>query len=305
MKSEIILKICWKKVQRKEDTMRKYILIGCLAIIICLSLLAGCSVYSATGPSSAQPAQTTAKASQQAAITSPPAAPASAQNNPSAVTAGTSSAQNIAVNLPSFADLLDVAEHSVVAIDISATTTTSRGRTVQQQGAGSGWIMDASGTIVTNNHVVDGANSITVTTIDGQKFTAQVLNTDPTTDLALIKVTTTTPLQSLKIGDASNLRRGDWVLAIGNPLGEGIIATQGIVSRLGVNVALSSTQTYNDLIETTAAINPGNSGGPLINLAGEVVGITSLGASGSGVQGIGYAISMADAFPVIQKLASK
>ncbi len=91
------------------------------------------------------------------------------------------------------------------------------------------------------------------------------------------------------------------MLAVGNPLGQGIIATEGIVSRLGVSVPISATQTYNNLIETSAAINPGNSGGPLINMAGEVVGITTLGATG--VQGMGYAISMTDAQPVIQKLA--
>ena len=85
-------------------------------------------------------------------------------------------------------------------------------------------------------------------------------------DLALIKIDAT-QLQSMKMGDASKLRSGDWVLAIGNPLGEGITVTQGIVSRLGVSVPVSSTQTYNDLIETTAPINPGNSGGPLINMA--------------------------------------
>ena len=206
--------------------------------------------------------------------------------------------------MPSFADLLDVAEHSVVEIDTSATATSRRGRTVQQQGAGSGWIMDANGTIVTNNHVIAGATTITVTTFDGKTFPAQVINTDPANDLALLKINAT-QLQSIKIGDASKLRTGDWVLAIGNPLGEGIIATQGIVSRLGVSVPFTSTQTYNDLIETTAAINPGNSGGPLINMAGEVVGITSLGVSASGVQGMGYAISMVDALPVIQKLSTK
>jgi serine protease Do len=282
------------------------------AITICLSLLAGCSAYSSANPSSSSPVQNSISISQAGNNNSQPTTQNLSQNAQPAQTAisnatppNASGTQTVAMSLPSFADLLDVAEHSVVEIDISATTTNLRGRTVQQQGAGSGWIMDSSGTIVTNNHVVEGATSITVTTIDGQKYPAQVINTDPTTDLALIKITTTAPLQSIKIGDASKLRRGDWVLAIGNPLGEGIIATQGIVSRLGVNVALSATQTYNDLIETTAAINPGNSGGPLINLAGEVVGITSLGASGSGVQGMGYAISMADAFPVIQKLSSK
>jgi serine protease Do len=162
--------------------------------------------------------------------------------------------------------------------------------------------MDANGTIVTNDHVIAGATAVTVTTFDGKTFPAQVINTDTVNDLALIKINAT-PLQSINIGDASKLRTGDWVLAVGNPLGQGIIATQGIVSRLGVNAAISSTQTYNDLIETSAAINPGNSGGPLINMAGEVIGITTLGASG--VQGMGYAISMVDALPVIQKLLSK
>jgi serine protease Do len=140
---------------------------------------------------------------------------------------------------------------------------------------------------------------ITKTTSEGKTFPAQVINTDPVTDLALIKINAT-QLKGMKIGDASKLQTGDWVLAIGNPLGEGIITTQGIVSRLGVSVPLSATQTYNNLIETTAPINPGNSGGPLINMAGEVVGITTLGVNG--YQGMGYAISMVDAMPVIQRL---
>jgi serine protease Do len=203
--------------------------------------------------------------------------------------------------MPSFADLISAVEPSVVEINVSANVSTRR-RTVLQQGAGSGWIMDANGTIITNNHVVEGATTITVTTSDGKTFPAQVINTDPVTDLAVIKINAT-QLQSIKIGDASKLQSGDWVLAIGNPLGEGIIATQGIVSRLGVSVPYSATQTYNDLIETTAPINPGNSGGPLINMSGEVIGITTLGATG--VQGMGYAISMVDALPVIQKLSGK
>jgi serine protease Do len=223
-------------------------------------------------------------------------------SNGQSIDAGTvSTAQNAAVTIPSFTDVISVANPSVVQIDVSGTARIGR-RTVQQQGAGSGWVMDANGMIVTNNHVVTGATTITVTTSDGKTFPAQVINTDPVTDLALIKISAP-QLLSIKIGDASKLRVGDWVLALGNPLGEGITATQGIVSRLGVSVPLSATQTYNDLIETTAPINPGNSGGPLINLAGEVVGITTLGANG--VQGMGYAISMVDALPVIKKLSSK
>jgi serine protease Do len=225
-----------------------------------------------------------------------------ALSNGQTIDAGSiSNTQNAVINLPSFADLISAAKPSVVEINVTATIGSGR-RTVQQQGAGSGWILDANGTIVTNNHVVTGATTITVTTSDGKVFPAQVINTDPATDLALIKINAT-QLQSLKTGDASRLLAGDWVMAIGNPLGEGITATQGIVSRLGVNVPYGQTQTYNDLIETTAPINPGNSGGPLINLAGEVVGITTLGVNG--VQGMGYAISMVDALPVIQKLSGK
>ncbi len=209
------------------------------------------------------------------------------------------SAPNALVNLPSFADLVSAVSPSVVQIDTSATVGNGR-RTVQQQGAGSGWIMDANGTIVTNNHVISGATTITVTTSDGKTFPAQVINTNPTADLALIKINAS-QLKAMTIGDASKLRAGDWVLAIGNPLGEGITVVQGIVSRMGVSVPVSSTQNYNDLIETTAPINPGNSGGPLINMSGQVVGITALEANG--VQGMGYAISMADALSVIQNLS--
>jgi serine protease Do len=246
-----------------------------ITIIVCLSLLAGCSQSSVANSSSVNSSSPTP-------------------------TTGTTS-QNEVVNIPSFADLIKAAQPCVVEINVSATVGVGR-RTVQQQGAGSGWIMDANGTIVTNDHVIAGATTITVTTSDGKTFPAQVINGDPVSDLALIKIDAT-QLQSMKTGDASKLRSGDWVLAIGNPLGEGIIATQGIISRLGVSVPYSATQTYNDLIETTAAINPGNSGGPLINMAGEVIGITTLGASG--VQGMGYAISMVDALPVIQKLSGK
>ena len=250
---------------------KKIFVIWGLAVIVCLNLLVGCTVTSVTtSPSTSQTQNATAVS------------------------------QNV-VNIPSFANLIDAARPSVVEINVSATVSTRR-RTVTQQGAGSGWIMDANGTIVTNNHVITGATTITVTTSDGNMFPAQVINADPATDLALIKINAT-QLKSMKIGDVSKLRSGDWVLAVGNPLGEGITATQGIVSRLGVSVPVTASQTYNDLIETTAPINPGNSGGPLINMAGEVVGITTLGATG--VQGMGYAISMVDALPVIQKLSGK
>jgi serine protease Do len=268
----------------------------CLAIGLMAAFTVGTAACSPT------PASTTASTLTSPAVTTAAQGNTTAPSIPAAQTG--SSAQNAAVNLPSFADLLAVAELSVVEIDTSGTTVTSRGRTVMQQGAGSGWILDPAGTIVTNNHVIEGATTITVTTFDGKTFPAQVLSADPVNDLALIKINAG-QLQSINVGDASKLRTGDWVLALGNPLGEGIIATQGIVSRKGVSVQVSSTQTYNNLIETTAAINPGNSGGPLIILAGEVIGITSLGVSAAGIEGMGYAINMVDALPAIQKLSGK
>jgi serine protease Do len=264
--------------------MKKKTFVFCmLSIILFLSLIGGCTPSATTRSSS---------------VTTSLVSTSSASTTQSTIAAS----QSAVVNMPSFADLINLAQPCVVEIDVTATFSTGR-RTVQQQGAGSGWIMDTNGTIVTNDHVVAGATTITVTTSDGKTYPAQVVGEDPAADLALIKIDATN-LQSMKIGDASKLRSGDWVLAIGNPLGEGIIATQGIISRLGVSVPYSSTQTYNDLIETTAPINPGNSGGPLINMNGEVIGITTLGATG-GVQGMGYAISMVDAKPVIQKLSGK
>jgi serine protease Do len=245
-------------------------------ILVCLLFLSGCANSAGT---SAQPAETKAQSTSDVI-------------------------QNTVVRLPSFADLLDITEHSVVKIDTTGTVTTFFGRTIQQQGSGSGWVVDAAGTIVTNNHVIEGASDITVTTLDGKAFPAKVIDADGVTDLALLKIDSG-QLPILKTGDASKLRVGDWVLAIGNPLGEGIIATQGIVSGLGVSLPVSTTQTYNNLIETTAAINPGNSGGPLINMSGEVIGITSLKVSTSGIEGMGYAINMVDALPIIQKLSGK
>jgi serine protease Do len=267
-------------------TKRKYLII-CLILALALSvLLPACTANNVTTSTTA--ATTTSRA---------PSSPETASNSPQ-------STQAAAVNLPSFADLLDVVEHTVVKIDTTGTGTDIFGRTVQQQGAGSGWIMKADGTIVTNNHVIDGANTITVTTLDGKTYPATVQNADVNADLAVLKINAS-GLSALPIGDASKLRVGDWVLAIGNPLGEGIIATQGIVSRLKVSIQVSSTETYNDLIETSAAINPGNSGGPLVNLSGEVIGITTVKVSASGIEGMGYGINMTDALPVIQKLSSK
>ena len=204
--------------------------------------------------------------------------------------------------LPSIADVVALVKPAVVAINTEVV-----GRTIfgpyTQEGAGSGWIIDEDGIIVTNNHVIEGANTITVTLDDGRNFTADTesIFTDQLNDLAIFSINAQN-LPTLKIGDSSALRVGDWVVAIGNALGLGIRAAEGIVSRQGVPIPVDQGQTLYDLIETTAVINPGNSGGPLVNLAGEVIGITSAKIAQIGVEGMGYAISTEIAMPIIQEL---
>ena len=210
-------------------------------------------------------------------------------------------------SLPSIADVVAMVKPSVVAINVKATVTTYDifGRAYQQEqdGAGSGWIITSDGLIVTNNHVIDGATSIMITFDDGSSLPVDLKNVkaDAISDLAVLKVDAT-GLPALKIGDSARLREGDWVVAIGNSLGEGIRVTEGIVSRKDVSMQDENGQTLQGLIETDATINPGNSGGPLVNMAGEVVGITNAKEVATGVEGVGYAISSDEASPLIQEL---
>ena len=203
--------------------------------------------------------------------------------------------------LPCIADVVADVKPAVVAINVEAISYDMFNRTYREQGAGSGWIIDEDGHIVTNNHVVEGADTITVTLDDGRVLTAEEVSTDPLTDLAVIKIDAQ-DLPILKVGDSSASNIGEWVVVIGNSLGRGISATQGIVSSTQVSLAVSPGQTLDDLIQTDAAINPGNSGGPLVNMAGEVIGITSVKVAEVGVEGMGYAISSNEAIPVIEQL---
>jgi serine protease Do len=208
--------------------------------------------------------------------------------------------------LPSIADVVAKVKPSVVAINTEVTTYDVFNRPFTREGAGSGWIIDEDGIIVTNNHVVEGAESITVTLDDDRTLSVDVntVATDPLTDLAVLKIDAGN-LPALTVGDSLNLRVGDWVVAIGNALGEGISATHGIVSRKGVSIAVGPGQALYNLIQTNAAINPGNSGGPLVNLAGEVIGITSAKLSAVGIEGMGYAISSHAASSIIEELVQK
>jgi len=203
--------------------------------------------------------------------------------------------------LPDIASVVALVKPSVVAINTEVVSFNIFNQAYTQEGAGSGWIIDDSGIIVTNAHVVEGAESVTVTLSDDRTFTAESWYADTLTDLAIIKIDAS-GLQAASIGDSTDMNVGDWVVAIGNPLGLGISAKEGIVSRLNVSTTLSSGQTLYDLIETSAAINPGNSGGPLVNMKGEVIGITSIKIASVGVEGLGYAISSNVASPIIEEI---
>ncbi len=205
-------------------------------------------------------------------------------------------------HVPGFADLVQKVNPSVVAISTESLTYDGY-NTITKESSGSGWLIDETGTIVTNNHVIDGATTINVELSDHKAYSANLVSNDPTTDVAVIRINTGQKMPALPIADTSQLKVGDWVIIMGNPLGMGISAKQGIISRLGVTMSSSPDQVYYNLIETSAAVNPGNSGGPMVNLDGEVIGITSLKIESSGIEGMGYAITIDDVMPVIKILA--
>jgi len=205
-------------------------------------------------------------------------------------------------DMPDFVSVIAAVRPSVVAINTKVTSLSVFGGTYTQEGAGSGWIIDDSGLIVTNNHVVEDADSISVTLEDGRNFSAETVRTDSVSDLAVLKITADKLPTALAIGDSSELQVGEWVIAIGNSLGQGISATKGIISALGVSISADQGETLYDMIQTDAAINPGNSGGPLVNMAGEVIGINSVKVAQVGVEGMGYSISTQTAIPIINEL---
>lgn len=166
---------------------------------------------------------------------------------------------------------------------------------------GSGFVIDASGYIVTNNHVIEGASEIVINFADGSKLTGKLVGTDTKTDIALIKVEPKKPLKAVAWGDSRQMRIGDWVMAIGNPFGLGGSVSVGIVSARNRNL---NAGPYDNFLQTDAAINRGNSGGPLFNMYGEVVGINTAiySPSGGGSVGIGFAVPTELASHVVSQL---
>jgi serine protease Do len=174
-------------------------------------------------------------------------------------------------------------------------------REYKRHGLGSGVIIDGGGYILTNNHVVAGADNLTVKLADGRDFKAELSGADPATELAVIKITGDFgELPTAELGDSDDLSVGEWVVAIGNPLGLSHTVSAGIVSAKGRSIGIAR---YENLIQTDAAINPGNSGGPLVNLRGEVVGInTAIVSQSGGNIGIGLAIPVNMAKAILDDL---
>ena len=185
----------------------------------------------------------------------------------------------------------------VVSVDVAATSEAG-------PGGGSGFVVDEAGHIVTNQHVVEGAEEISVRFADDVRREAEVVGQDPSTDVALIQVDAPKgALEPLTLGDSNSVGVGEPVIAIGNPLNVGISVTTGIVSGLGRPITAPNNYTINDAVQTDAAINPGNSGGPLLDSRGTVIGVNAQIASESGgFEGVGFAVPINTVKSVIRQL---
>ena len=169
----------------------------------------------------------------------------------------------------------------------------------RSEALGSGFVISADGYIVTNNHVIEGADEVEVEFFSGERLKAEIVGTDPKTDIALLKVTSEETLPFVQFGNSDEMRVGDWVMAMGNPLGQGFSVSAGIVSARGR--ALSGT--YDDYIQTDAAINRGNSGGPLFNMDGQVIGVnTAILSPNGGSIGIGFSMASNVVSKVVDQL---
>jgi len=171
------------------------------------------------------------------------------------------------------------------------------------QALGSGFLIDAGGYVVTNNHVIKGADKVEVTLSDGRKFDAKVIGRDDKTDVALVKVESDKPLPFVPWGDSDKAKVGDWIMAVGNPFGLGGTVTAGIVSARGRDI---QSGPFDDFLQIDAPINRGNSGGPTFNMNGEVIGInTAIYSPNGGSIGIGFAIPASVARPIVEDLKTK
>ena len=272
----------------------KYYL-GSLIVLVIIFISTGCTLPSLTLNNQSPTAAATIAAAPTPTVIANPINP-DFSSTPTAI----SSSEN-KTTLPDYVSVIAKVRPSVVIIHTEVPSFDLFNGTTTQKGAGSGWIIDSSGLIVTNSHVIQGANNVTVVLDDGRSFNADTIRSDPATDLAVIKINAPNLIQ-LEVSDSSKLKVGDLVVAIGNSLDEGISATNGIISATGISITTETGDTLYDLIKTNAAINPGNSGGPLVNMEGKVIGITGAKVAQVGVEGTGYAISSSVALPIISEL---
>ena len=276
-------------------TRRFLILTVCLSATVAflVGLIVAGSMTPATAVSAERKPAPAIRPATVAAFTSgaPSFADVAARLNPAvvnidAVSRGNRRRRAFGLELPDSPDLFDSPQN--------------RDREWPRHGAGTGFLIDSSGLILTNHHVVDGADRITVRLADGQTLKAEKVGSDPDTDIALIKIVSPRPLPYATLGNSDALRVGEWVVAIGNPLSYEHTVTAGVVSFIGRKLFDRSLDRY---IQTDAAINFGNSGGPLINARGEVIGINA--AISSRASNIGFAVPINQASDILPQLRAK
>ena len=212
--------------------------------------------------------------------------------------------------LPDIAGVVERVAPAVVQVLATVEQTNVFGQTTDGRSQGSGVFFTDDGYLLTNNHVVENATRVEIATFNRERVPVEVVGTDPDTDLAVLKVDPNDleEIVSVPLGDTDAMRIGDWVIAIGSPLGFAGSVTVGVISAKGRNLLIDqNSPQLHDLVQTDAVINPGNSGGPLLNLAGEVIGINTAiirGNIGNNQQaeGIGFAVSMGTAIPVSEQL---
>ncbi len=275
--------------------MRRFTLLMILLLTIPAVALAGCTSTAAPTPTPTSEATPTPTATVAAVVATPiPSLPAPV------------------AGLPDVASVVEQVLPAVVQIVATVEETNLFGQVVQNTVQGSGIMFDESGYVLTNNHVVEDTIEIEVALFNHQIVPAEIVGTDPSTDIAVLKIDPelVEDFITVALGDTDAMRPGEWVIAIGSPLGYESSVTVGVVSGTGRSLDLGDDIILNDLVQTDAVINPGNSGGPLLNMRGEVIGINTAiirGETSGGQQadGIGFAISMGTAIPVAGQLIEK
>jgi len=293
--------------------MRDKRLLIVLAVSLGLIVVGGAlapAVLNALAPSAAKP--TTAMAAQASTKAEEPLPPipadvdrlsmafreAAKRVKPAVVAVTTS--QTVTAPMSPFGDMGDDYLRRFFGVEPQGPRGKAPTRKYQRQGLGSGVIVDPAGYVLTNNHVVEEAQEISVHLADGREFKAKVVGTDPPTDIAVIKIEAEN-LPVAQLGDSDKAEVGDWVLAIGSPFGLDQTVTAGIISATGrSNVGITD---YEQFLQTDAAINPGNSGGPLVNMRGQVIGInTAIASRSGGYMGVGFAVPISLAREVMSRI---